>query len=209
MSCGKPYKAANSEIGGIYPSGRRDALRNIALLMGSALSASTLSALFDSCSTPSVKTGDLFTADQQEHVTAIADIIIPDTDTPGAKAAGVGLFITMMLEECYPKNIQELFLKGLEGTDLLARKTFNVPFIKLDAQQKHTVFKQIADDTIARKKADREKRVVYFFQLIRELTLLGYFTSEIGTTQALVYIPIPGKYDGNIPLLPGQKAWAL
>jgi len=193
-----------------YSTSRRDALRNIALLMGSGLSASTFSALFDSCGTVSVRAGHLFTARQQEHITAIANIIIPDTDTPGAKAAGVGPFITMMLEECYPGDMQELFQKGLEDMDLLARKTFNAPFIGLNVQQQHTVLKQIADEAIVRKKADGQRRnAVCFFQLIRELTLLGYFTSEIGTTQALVYVPVPGKYDGNIPLVPSQKAWAL
>ena len=48
-----------------------------------------------------------------------------------------------------------------------------------------------------------------FFQRMKELTVTGYFTSEIGATKALEYLPIPGKFEGCIPLKPNQKAWAL
>jgi hypothetical protein len=50
---------------------------------------------------------------------------------------------------------------------------------------------------------------VPFFKLVKELTLLGYFTSEPGATLALDYVPVPGRYDGCIDLKPGQKAWAM
>lgn len=210
MSGRKQQLPAVDENDGIHSTGRREALRNMALLMAGALSASTFSILVDGCNTPAAKSTSLFTARQQELVAAIADTIIPDTDTPGAKATGTGPFITMMLEECYPKEVQDLFLKGLTDTDGRAEKMFGAGFIKLTAPQQHALLKQIADDTIALKKAHPEKQAPpYFFQLIRELTLLGYFTSKTGTTQALVYVPVPGRYNGNIPLQPGQKAWAL
>jgi len=49
----------------------------------------------------------------------------------------------------------------------------------------------------------------HYFRMIKELTLLGYFTSEVGCTQALRYLPVPGKYDGDYAYKPGDKAWAL
>ena len=80
---------------------RRDAVRNIAFLMGGALSATTIGVFLDSCNTPSAKKGSgLFSADQDQLITEVADIIIPSTKTPGAKAAGVGPWISMMVRDC-------------------------------------------------------------------------------------------------------------
>jgi len=191
---------------------RREAVRDMALLMGGLISASTFSLLLDGCREGG-KQGALFTEDQQELVTAIADTIIPDTDTPGAKATDTGPFITMMIQECCTREVQDLFLKGLEDVDARASKMFSTSFVHMKPAQQQQLLQQIADDTIAHKKADQDKGAArppaYFFSLIRELTLLGYFTSEIGTTKALVYVPVPGRYEGDIPYHPGQKAWAL
>lgn len=214
---------------------RREALRNVALLLGGTISTSTFSVLFESC-TPTGKGNqeNLFSADQESLITEISDIIIPETDTPGAKAAGVGPFIAMMIRECYPEDVQKAFIEGLEDVDRLSASKFNSTFVKLGSPEKNQVLREIADNTIKLKEADKEKErsdagknnnypadkkvkskssvkgdKTYFFQLIRELTLLGYFTSEAGATKALAYLPVPGKYDGCTDLKPGQKAWAL
>lgn len=209
---------------------RREAMRNIAFLLGGTISASTLSVLFDSCTqTGNEKTGqDLFSADQEELITEIADTIVPDTGTPGAKAAGVGPFIAMMIKECYTEDTQDIFIKGLEEVDQLSKSKFNNSFVSLKSEERIEVLKEIAGNTIKMKVEDKKKDEAdkgnktaannkgaekkgktYFFQLIRELTLLGYFTSEIGATKALVYLPVPGRYEGCVDLKPGQKAWAL
>lgn len=98
---------------------RREALRNVALLMGGAISATTLGVLFDGCNSPARK--DLFSKEQQDMLADLADTIIPETSTPGAKAAGVGPFIKMMLEECYPEDAQNVFAKGLKEIDDLCQ----------------------------------------------------------------------------------------
>jgi hypothetical protein len=104
---------------------RREAVRNMALLMGGAISATTMGALLESCNRAPDKNGTkiLFSTDQQALVTQIADLIIPTTDTPGAKAAGVGPFITMMINECYPENAQKIFTSGLDDVESRAKKT--------------------------------------------------------------------------------------
>ncbi|MES2276732.1 MAG: gluconate 2-dehydrogenase subunit 3 family protein [Bacteroidota bacterium] len=209
---------------------RREAVRNMAFLMGGAISVTTMGALFESCNRPATdKAGSLltFSADQQAMITEIADMIIPTTDTPGAKAAGVGPFITMMMSECYPDKAQKVFMDGLADVDTRAKALFSKGFMDLSTDQRSAVLKAIAEKTAALKaedkkkdEADKPKEVAgtrgakkkgksYFFQIIRELTLLGYFTSEIGATKALVYLPVPGKYEGSIDLKPGQKAWAM
>lgn len=208
---------------------RREALKNVALLMGGAISVTTMGVLFDSCNRTATN-GNLFNTDQQTLVTEIADIIIPTTDTPGAKAAGVGPFITMMVNECYPEKAQKVFVDGLKDVEDRSKSKFGNNFMGLSADQRNTVLKEIADETVKLKAADKKKADAekannpptatskgktvpkgkpYFFQIMRELTLLGYFTSEIGATKALAYVAVPGRYDGCVDLQKGQKTWAL
>jgi hypothetical protein len=202
----------------------------MALMMGAAISATTMGALLESCNHTPDKAGAklLFSTDQQALITQLADLIIPTTDTPGAKAAGVGPFITMMIGECYPEKAQNIFTDGLADVDSRANKQFSKNFLALTADQQNQLLKALADETAKqkvedKKKADADKPAAldavnkkpkkkgdaYFFQIIRELTLLGYFTSEIGASQALVYVPVPGRYEGTTTLKPGQKAWAM
>lgn len=99
--------------------------------------------------------------------------------------------------------------------------------MEASTDQRNQVLKALAEETVKtreedKKKADgkkdnaitskgsvKEDKPVYFFQLIRELTLLGYFTSEAGATKALAYVQVPGRYDGCVDMKPGQKAWAI
>lgn len=88
---------------------RREALRNVALLMGGAISATTLGIITNGCNTSSDKNGELFSQHQQNIIAELADTIIPATDTPGAKVAAVGPFISMMVSDVIPKE----FIKHL------------------------------------------------------------------------------------------------
>jgi len=207
---------------------RREAVRNVAFLLGGALSATTIGVFLDSCNpTPDKKGTDLFSAEQQELITEIADIIIPATKTPGAKAAGVGPFISMMVKDCYPKDAQEIFVKGLEDLEKRAKKESGSSFLKLSVKEREQLLADLRDETIAAQKAEKDKEekekarqagtvkgaeksksTPQFFAIARDLTLLGYFTSEIGATQAYEYVDIPGRYDGCVDLKPGQRVWA-
>lgn len=214
---------------------RREALRNVALLVGGGivLSGTTMSVLFDSCSSPKKKKGQLVTEDQQKMITEIADIIIPTTSCPGAKAAGVGPFITLMMTDCYPEDVQKDFTSGLEAFEKDAKKLLNKDFLKATREEQEKAVAALREKTIATKKEDSKDgknkveikiptagnfvktaaatskaRKSYFFELVHDLTLMGYFSSEIGATQARAYVAVPGRYDGCVDLKPGQKAWA-
>jgi hypothetical protein len=197
---------------------RRDALGRVALLMGGALSAPTMLAFLEGCK----QSGDAatgmtfpFPAERRSLVSEIAEIIIPTTDTPGAKDAKVGEFIEMMLKDCYPEKDQASFNKGLAE---LEKKDF----LKANPQEQTKILTEMEASTKAEMtKAGEEKKKyteagkeytdagVPFFRLMKELTLLGYFTSEPGATQALEYVAVPGRYDGCIDMKPGQKNWAM
>jgi len=136
-------------------------------------------------------------AAQEMLLAEVADTIIPTTDTPGAKAAGVEQFIVRVMRDCYQREEQEKFYAGLARLDADSRTTCGKGFAELDATGKNEMVKQATVSNRA------------FFQLMKQLTVAGYFTSEIGATKALEYLPIPGRFEGDVPMKPGQKAWAL
>lgn len=173
---------------------RREALQRLALLVGSTLSLPVQAALRGQTSnTISIR----FSAEQQVLVANLVDVIIPPTDTPGAKAAGVGQFVEYVIGHCSAASQQESFQRGLLQTDELSKTTFGKPFAELSRAQKIEVVSQLTQ---------REKP---FFLSLRELTIVGYFTSESGATKALDYVAIPGRFQGDIPLTPNQKSWAI
>ncbi|QRR01090.1 gluconate 2-dehydrogenase subunit 3 family protein [Dyadobacter sandarakinus] len=204
---------------------RRDALGRVALLMGGTLSAPTMLAFLEGCKSGSdtASTGlDFpFSPERKALVSEVAEIIIPKTDTPGAKDAKVGEFIEKMLKDCYLEKDQASFNKGLkelEKKDFMkgtpAQQTAILKEMEAAAKQelaKADEDKKAADEKKKYTEAGKEytEAGVPFFRLVKELTLLGYFTSEEGATQALEYVPVPGRYDGCIDLKPGQKAWAM
>ncbi|UBM58993.1 gluconate 2-dehydrogenase subunit 3 family protein [Marinilongibacter aquaticus] len=205
---------------------RREALSRVALLMGGALSAPSIAALVQGCTTTSESSAPFsLTPDLQDIVAQISDIIIPPTGTPGAKEVGCGPFIEMMIKDCYSDAQGARFKEGLEEVAKLAKEkggSFTslaegdqVEIVKaMEAAAKkeneEEKVKVIDPETGKEKKEEAAKEpTAPFFTLMKELTLFGYFTSEVGMTEERDYIPIPGRYEGCIPLKEGQKAYAL
>ncbi|MBP6619999.1 MAG: gluconate 2-dehydrogenase subunit 3 family protein [Leadbetterella sp.] len=210
---------------------RRDALQRVALMMGGVVSAPTMIAILNGCkASGDAASGAAFslTKDLQALVSEIAEVIIPKTDTPGAKDAGVGPFIEMMLKDCYTEAQQQHFIKGLEDVETEAKK-LGSGFVALTADKKIQVIATMRDkaksenENVEKKakevdtesgltKQNTSKKVeppVPFFNLMKELTVFGFFTSEPGATQTLDFVPIPGRYDGCIKMQSGQKAYAI
>jgi hypothetical protein len=174
---------------------RRDALQRLTLLLGGALSAQLTAGLMGQVINlgPSVSVS----AEQQKLLAEAADTIIPTTDTPGAKEAGAEQFIVRVLRDCYVREEQEKFYAGLAKLEEDSREQYHKGFAELDAAQR----KELMTKTAKSHKA--------FFLRLKELTVAGYFCSEIGASKALEYLPIPGRFEGDVPYKAGQKAWAL
>lgn len=191
---------------------RREALKNVAILLGGAISASTMGVLFESFTLPeNEKNFVSYTATDEKIFAEFAEIIVPTTKSaPGAKAAGLGKFIPMMMKDCYPAEMQTAFAKGYKAMLAKAKKDFKKDFITLTAAEKVKLLTDLRATTLAQKasKSEENKDLAYFFTTARDLTLLGYYSSEIGCTKARAYVAVPGKYDGNVKLKPGQKSWA-
>ena len=188
---------------------RREALHRAGLVLGYAVSAPVLAGIMNGCKpTPELNYKPVFfTDDQARMIAEVAEIMIPKTDTPGAKDVGVPHFIDQILKECYNKEDQDNFLAGLKTFDDDARTSYGDPFMELDLAKQQEHVKKVHDAVIdARKKG--EMKETPFILRMKELTVTGFFISEPGATQVLHYDAVPGAYHGCVPLAEVGKTWA-
>jgi gluconate 2-dehydrogenase gamma chain len=189
---------------------RREALRRTALLIGGAISAPTLAALLAGCETPRGDarwTPRALSADQGELVASIAEHIVPETDTAGARAVGVHRFIDTMLAEYYGAAQREYFLGGLRDVDARAERLGASSFLKASNDQQLAVLTALDHDAYA--KTLTPAAMPPFFRTMKELTLLGYYTSQEGATKELRYVGVPGRFEGCVPMSRVGRAWAV
>jgi hypothetical protein len=180
---------------------RREAVIHLATLMGATVVGPRLSAAFVTTQAHGFTAAELVLLDE------IGETIIPATDVPGAKAVGIGTFLAMMMNDCYTPAEQQMFRDGLRQIDTSYTQRFGTDFVSGTA----------ANRTVLLNDLDREQRQhhqnlppgapPHYFRVLKELTILGYFSSEIGATQALRYAEVPGRYDGNAPYQRGDRAW--
>lgn len=135
----------------------------------------------------------------------IAETILPETGTPGAKAAGVGPFIALMVTDCYSEREQQVFRAGLAALDEECRDLHGASFLFATPEQRLALLEKIDAKQAG---WSHDEAPVHYFRMLKELTLLGYFTSEVGCTQAQRYVETPGRYDPCVPYEPGEKTWA-
>ena len=218
---------------------RREALRRAALLLGGALAAPTVAGVLAGCQAARVPDGAwaprALSRAQAELVAAMAEHILPETDTPGARAAGVHRFIDAMLAESSPPSERERFLAGLAEVDARASRTSGHRFLQCTPADQRALLEQLDGEALAsplgrppetpgsrpgsdtdpgrksgvRKGGTRHEPAVPFFRTLKDLTLLGYYTSEIGATRELHHAPVPGRYDGCLPLAQVGRTWAV
>lgn len=186
---------------------RREALKSVALLLGGTVIGAEMF-LQAGCKPASKSVSSLFEAENVAYLNEIAETILPETSTPGAKAAKVGEFMGVMVRDCYTPEDQQVFVEGLTKVNDASDKMYSKKFMELDAKQRTAVLTSL--DVEQRKYAEEkeEGQPNHYFRMMKELTLLGFFTSEVGATKALRYLPVPGRYDGCMPYKKGDKAWA-
>ena len=191
------------------PMNRREALKRTALLLGGALSLPTVSGVLSGCQ-PSGSDGwtpSTLSASQNEIVRTIAQHIIPETDTPGADAANVNRFVDAMLTGSYLPPDRDRFLAGLDQVDPQAQEAHGSAFLDCTAEQQRSLLTEM-DEAAFGPNAEFDPQNPPFFRMMKELTLIGYYTSEVGATQELKTNIIPGRYDGCVPFDEIGRAWA-
>ena len=183
---------------------RREAVTRTALFLGGALAASSMAGgrgdAWARTAAPGWRAGTL-TAEQGELVATIAEHIIPATDTPGARAAGVHRFIDVVLSDYYKDEERQRFLDGLASLQARAEKELGAPFLKAAPRQQLELL--TAMDAESYPQTERG----WFFRRMKELTLLGYYTSEQGAMAELKVNPM-GVYRGDIPYRSIGHSWA-
>ena len=186
---------------------RRDAVQYISLLLGGTLVGGNV--FISGCkSNDAAATSMKFTDEDVALLDEISDTILPPTKTPGAKAAKVGQFMTVMVNDCYEEKDQKVFHEGIGKLNDFSDKTYNKAFMKLDQQQRHDLLVKLDSEQKEYMKNKKNEDPSHYFRMMKELTMLGYFTSEIGCTQARRYVESPGRYEGSIPYKKGDKAFA-
>jgi Gluconate 2-dehydrogenase subunit 3 len=233
---------------------RREAMRRISALLGGItfVGGSGLLAALENASLPVAGTPGEFSAENIAFLDEIAETILPETKTPGAKAAQTGAFMALMVTDSYSHAQQKIFREGMQKIEDATKKAHKVSFMQATAQQRLAVLsvldreqKRVMD---AREAAERKKKGLaalpgdettatadahlpdaqnedvpittvgadgvtieppaHYFRMMKELALLGYFTSELGCTKVLRYAETPGRFDPCIPYTPGEPAWA-
>ena len=193
---------------------RREVLKTTALFMGYAVSTAALSELFISCSAGKhLNWKPVFLSPEQVHtIGAISERILPRTKTPGAKDLHIDKFIDKMLKDLLAPEEQKDFVAGLTAFEASCLQQFGKKFAACtDAQQDELLLK-------LDKEASKLPPTMWgiqlaaaaatpFFRRVKELTLLGYYTSQKIGTEVLSYDPMPGVYVGCMPLAEVGNAW--
>ena len=173
---------------------RREAISSVALLLGGTILGAE--AFLSGCKTKT-EAGVSFTPTDISFLNEVAETILPATSTPGAKAAKVGEFMTVIVHDCYEEKDQKIFMDGLKKLDEESTPA-----------QRHDLLVALDKEQQDYQKTKKKEDPTHYFRMIKELTLWGYFTSEEGATKALRYVAVPGRYEGCIPYKKGDKAWA-
>ena len=184
---------------------RRDALARLALVMGGAVIGGNAflrgAALPDKTVTASFNSADILLLDE------IGETIIPATDTPGAKAMGIGGFMAMMVTECYDDAHHTAFLAGLIKINVASRDRFGAEFTAALPKERRALLNELDGEQRRHTATKAASEPAHYFRMMKQLTLLGYFTSEIGATRTLRFVEVPGRYDGNVPYQKGDRNW--
>ncbi len=188
---------------------RREALKVISMLTGYAITAGAASSFLAGCkadpkATPGTSTiatnsgsidtpyKSVFSSDQMALITEVSERIIPKTDTPGAKDAGVSAYIDQTVSLFYKDQDKKRFIDKLASFNKIANDKYKKNFVQLTDENKDDVLKIMVSEW---KQNDKEHHI---FKEMRDLTVTGYCTSDIGAKKLLVYDPVPGPYQGCI-----------
>ncbi|PZR25626.1 MAG: Twin-arginine translocation pathway signal [Citrobacter freundii] len=208
---------------------RRELLKLVALATGGALIGGEM--FLTGCKNEPGIGGVDFSADDIAFLDEVGETIIPKTKSPGAKEAQVGEFMKVMVNDCYSDEDQKTFHAGIRELNDACKNMHKVGFMEATPEQRHALLVDLdkaakehqkkkgefdkaqnakAKEESAKGNKDYKKEQMpsHYFTMMKQLTITGFFTSKPGATQALRYMPVPGRYDGAMPYTKGEKAWA-
>ena len=149
-----------------------------------------------------------FSQAQMLWLDEVAETILPATETPGAKAAGVGAFIALMVTDTYSPDERRIFMDGITKLEVECMRSFQRGFLEVDASARQALLVRLDKEAHEYGLTLGAEESPHYFRMIKELTVLGYFTSEIGYTQAMRYVESPGRWEPCVWYKEGERAWA-
>jgi len=179
---------------------RREALKTTGALVGGVVV--TTNGFLVACARDSARSPSrVLTLEDESLIEEIADTLLPSTpSSPGAKAAGAGAAINLLLTDCYEPEAQKRVVAGLEAFRETCKDRCGGGFASLAQPEREKILREIDSES-------QRAGATHYFGLVRELSLRAYFSSEVGMTKALRYVLVPGKWVGCVPLAKGQPAW--
>jgi Gluconate 2-dehydrogenase subunit 3 len=200
---------------------RRELLKIIAVLTGGVVIGGEV--FLSGCKNT---TGSkiVFTKETIALLDEIGETILPKTKTPGAKDAAIGKFMQTIVTDCYYPADQKIFMNGIDEITKQCKEKYSKDFLQCDAEQRTELIKKIdaeakehnnkkfAYDAEKNNKLkgtleyNKELMPSHWFSMVKQLTMWGFFTSEVGASQALRYVPVPGRYDGDVPYKKGDRS---
>lgn len=193
---------------------RREILRMTAIVLGGTLSGSLSTAVMAGTDVAGKASRQLFDASGRKALELLAELIIPETDTPGAIAAGVPDFIELMVSDWYTDTERKVFFTGLQELGEHCQKNYNKEFNDCSHEEQVGALQWSEQESkkYSAKPSSPLSRAIDedspFFTKIKELTVLGYYTSEVGAKQELRYNPMPMKYDGDLNFSDVGRQWS-
>ncbi|MBL0940452.1 MAG: gluconate 2-dehydrogenase subunit 3 family protein [Gemmatimonadaceae bacterium] len=195
---------------------RREAIKRVSVLLGGAALIGG-SGLITACAgdrppspdAPTAKPIGNFSVDDQRFLDEVADTILPTTaKSPGAKAAATGPFMALMVTDQFVPEDQTIFRTGLRTIDDNCRAAHNVGFMQATPEQRTAVLTALDKEQHEYQRNKTREEPTHFFRMMKEQALVGFFTSEIGYTQAMRYKETPGEYQPCVPYVKGETIWA-
>jgi hypothetical protein len=189
---------------------RRELIKHVSILTGAAVVGSEF--FLSGCKSNDNVSAGFFTEKDISFFDEVAETILPKTNTPGAKDAEVGKFMASYSTDCYSNDELQLLKEGIRDLNKKSSKMNREFFVYGTAAQKQKVLEE-ADAEAKKYNEEKEhsrKKVMgpHYFTLMKQMVLLGFFTSKPGATQVLRYVPVPGKYEGCIDYKEGETSWA-
>lgn len=183
---------------------RRELLKMVALATGGIVIGGE--AFLTGCKSKDASVaGTTFSQNDIAFLDEVAETILPKTTTAGAKEAEVGKFMTVMVNDCYDKADQKIFHEGLNKLDDACKKMHNHKFMKAEPAHRKELLTSLDKEAKEYMKTKKQEDPNHYFVMMKQLTLLGYFTSKPGMEQNFNYAQTPGKYDGAVPYKKGDK----
>lgn len=185
---------------------RREAISSVALLLGGTIIGAD--AFLSGCKSSSGD-GIAFTPDDIAFLDEVAETILPKTNTPGAKDAKVGEFMTVIVKDCYKPAEAKAFVEGMKALQYKdAKAKIGKSFMEASPAERHELLVALDKEAKDFQKTKKEEQLPHYFRMMKELTIWGFFTSKTGATEALRYVAVPGRYDACIDYKKGDRAWA-